>query len=410
MLPNVYPAALRPLGDEYHKRLAMRRKEINKMDRVKICCPCLFGLESVLSFEVKKLGGENVTVTDGRVVFEGDLRMVAKANLWLRTAERVGIVIGTFTAQTFTELFDQTAQLPWEEYIGIDDQFPVKGSSINSKLFSVPDCQRIIKRAIVRRFEQVYKRSVFEETGILYQVQFSIHKDVVTLLLDTTGVGLYKRGYRANSNEAPIKETLAAGIVDFARVREDSTVYDPMCGSGTLAIEAALKALNIAPGIRRRFAAQNWSCFQNGVFDELRREAASQVRRDAPFMAYASDVDPQAVRLAVENAAKAGVASRIRVHQADVSNFHTVQSGRAGVLVTNPPYGERLLDVQQAEELYRTMGSVFQAQENLNCYIISPHEAFEEFYGKKASRRRKLYNGMLKCQLFMYFHGSREPG
>ena len=276
------------------------------MEKVTLMCPCLFGLESVLSFEVKKLGGENIVVTDGRVTFDGDLSMVAKANIWLRTAERVGIVIGSFRAETFTELFDQTAELPWEQFIGEDDCFPVKGWSVNSKLFSMSDCQRIIKRAVVRRFENVYHKTLFAETGALYQIQYSIHKDQVTLVLDTSGPGLHKRGYRANANDAPIKETLAAGIVDLARVRGDSLVFDPMCGSGTLVIESALRALNIAPGIRRRFAAQGWRCFQNGLFDEARRDAASQVRRDAPFEAFASDIDPEAVRLTRENAAKAG--------------------------------------------------------------------------------------------------------
>ncbi len=373
------------------------------MKKLTLACPCLFGLESVLAFEVRKLGGENVTVTDGRVTFEGELPMVAKANIWLRTAERVGIVIGSFKAETFTELFDQTAELPWEEFIGIDDQFPVKGSSINSKLFSMSDCQRIIKRAIVRRFEKVYHKEQFSETGVLYQVQYSIHKDIVTLLLDTTGPGLHKRGYRANSNEAPIKETIAAGIVDFARVRGDSTVYDPMCGSGTLVIEAALKALNIAPGIRRRFAAQNWACFQNQIFSDIRKEATELVRRDAPFMAYASDIDPHAVQLTMENAAKAGVASRIRVRQADLADFH-VAPEQKGIVLTNPPYGERMLAVSEAETLYRTMGEVFAPDELFSYYIISPHEEFEELFGRKADRRRKLYNGMIKCQLFMYFN------
>ncbi len=378
------------------------------MEKLTLTCPCLFGLESVLSFEVRKIGGENITVTDGRVTFDGDLSMVAKANIWLRTAERVELVIGSFKAETFTELFDQTAELPWETFIGIDDRFPVKGSSINSKLFSMSDCQRIIKRAIVRRFEKVYHKELFAETGILYQVQYSIYKDVVTLMLDTTGPGLHKRGYRANSNEAPIKETIAAGIVDLARVRGDSIVYDPMCGSGTLVIEAALKALNIAPGIRRKFAAQNWTCFQNNIFNDVRRDAVNQVRRDAPFMAYASDLDPQAVQLTIENAAKAGVASRIRVHQADVADFQP-NLEQKGIVLTNPPYGERMLAVSEAEELYRTMGQVFQENDLLSYYIISPHEEFEDVFGRKAVRRRKLYNGMIKCQLYMYFHKRERP-
>lgn len=378
------------------------------MEKLTLTCPCLFGLESVLSFEVRKIGGENITVTDGRVTFEGDLSMVAKANIWLRTAERVELVIGTFKAETFTELFDQTAQLPWEKFIGIDDRFPVKGSSINSKLFSMSDCQRIIKRAIVRRFENVYHKEQFAETGILYQVQYSIHKDIATLMLDTTGPGLHKRGYRANSNEAPIKETIAAGIVDLARVRGDSIVYDPMCGSGTLVIEAALKALNIAPGIRRRFAAQNWTCFQNRIFQDVRHDAVNQVRRDAPFMAYASDLDPQAVQLTIENAAKAGVAARIRVHQGDVADFKP-NFEHKGIVLTNPPYGERMLAVSEAEELYRTMGGVFEQNDLFSYYIISPHEEFEDVFGRKATRRRKLYNGMIKCQLYMYFQKGKKP-
>lgn len=372
-------------------------------NQVRLCCPCLFGLESVLSFEIKKIGGENLEVTDGRIFFDGDLSMVARANLWLRTAERVGIVIGRFRAESFTELFDQTAALPWERFIGVDDRFPVKGSSLNSKLHSVPDCQKIVKRAIVRRFEQVYHQSLFNETGALYQVQCSIYKDMVTLLLDTTGAGLHKRGYRSNANEAPIKETLAAGIVDLARVRGDSLVYDPMCGSGTLVIEAAMKALNIAPGIRRRFTAQDWRCFQDGTFERERREAVAQVRRDAAFLAYASDNDPESVRLTQENAVKAGVASRIKVRRADLSDFRPLGTERPGIVLTNPPYGERLLDLQEAEQICRTMGEVFVPGDRTGYYIISPHDSFEELFGRPAARRRKLYNGSIRCQLFMYF-------
>lgn len=372
-----------------------------EQNKVKLICPCLFGLESTLSFEVKKLGGENVVVTDGRVVFEGDLSMVAKANFWLRTAERVGILMGTFRAETFDELFEQTAALEWERFIGVDDQFPVKGSSLNSKLFSVPDCQRIIKRAVVRRFEKVYHKEQFAETGALYQMQFLIHKDQVTLMLDTSGAGLHKRGYRANSNQAPIRETLAAGIVDLARVRGDSAVYDPMCGSGTLVIEAALKALNIAPGIRRRFAAQDWACFQDGTFEQARRDALEVVRRDAVFMAYASDTDPEAVALTRENAAKAGVAARVRVKQADVAHF--TPSVKGGIVLANPPYGERMLEMKEAQEFCRTLGSVFVPKADMSYYIISPDEEFEALFGREAKRRRKMYNGMIKCQLYMYF-------
>lgn len=374
-----------------------------EQQKLTLLCPCMFGLESVLNFEIKKLGGENIRVTDGRVIFEGGPDLVARANLWLRTAERVGILIGSFRAETFTELFDQTAELPWEQWIGVDDKFPVKGSSINSKLASIPDCQSIIKRAIVRRFEKMYDRKWFAETGALYQVQFFIHKDTVTLVIDTTGAGLHKRGYRSNSTEAPIKETLAAGIVDLARIRADSVVCDPMCGSGTLVIESALKALNIAPGIRRKFTAQTWKQFENGVFDELRREANTLVRREASFLAYASDIDEEAVRLTRENAAKAGVAARIRVSQGDIQAFEMPETGKNTVVLTNPPYGERLLDAEEARELCRVMGGVFVPGNNKSYYIISPSEEFEETFGRKAARRRKLYNGMIQCQLYMFF-------
>ncbi len=374
--------------------------------KITLLCPCLFGLESILNYEIKKIGGENIQVMDGRIQFEGDLTMVAKANLWLRTAERVGIVMGSFRAETFSQLFDGTAELPWEEWIGIKDQFPVKGSSIHSRLTSIPDCQSIIKRAIVRRFENTYHQSYFEETGVKYQVQFFLHKDIVTLVLDTSGAGLHKRGYRLKSNEAPIKETLAAGIVDLARVRPDSLICDPMCGSGTLVIEAALRAMNIAPGIHRRFAAQDWHCFSNRIFDDAREEAIAAIQRDANFLAYAFDNDPQAIKLTLENASRAGVAARIKTKQRDLKDF--TPPDRPCIILTNPPYGERMLEQNQAQELCREMGHVFAPKDNISYYIISPTEDFEEIFGRRAMRRRKLYNGMIKCNLFMYFNQHKK--
>lgn len=376
------------------------------LKKMTLLCPCLFGLESILSFEIKKIGGQSIRTTDGRVLFEGDLSMVARANLWLRTAERVGIVMGSFRAETFTQLFDGTAELPWEDLIGEDDKFPVKGSSINSKLSSIPDCQSIVKRAIVRRFEKVYGKTQYAETGAKYQVQFFLHKDIVTLVIDTSGAGLHKRGYRLNANEAPIKETLAAGMIDLARVRSDSLVCDPLCGSGTLVIEAALRALNIAPGIRRRFAAQEWKCFKNSIFDDIRREANTLVRRDANFLAYAYDNDPESVRLTKENAARAGVAARVKVRQADVSTFTPPDQGC--IVITNPPYGERMMEQDEAKELCRTLGGVFIPRDDMSYYIISPAEDFEEMFARKAIRRRKLYNGMIRCNLFMYFNQRKE--
>ncbi|MBC8545340.1 class I SAM-dependent RNA methyltransferase [Clostridiaceae bacterium NSJ-31] len=376
------------------------------MSKIKVACPCIFGLESVLSAEVKKLGVQNIEVTDGRVTFMGDLEDVAKANIWLRTAERVLIVLGSFRAETFEELFQGVKALEFENFIRKEDAFPVKGWSLNSKLHSVPDCQSIVKRAIVKRLSEKYGQNWFEETGCRVQVQFSILKNIVTVMLDTSGAGLHKRGYRQNANIAPIKETLAAGIVDLARIRNDSLVYDPFCGSGTLLIEAALYALNIAPGINRRFSAERWSIFSDDTFKRVRREALEQIDRKASFRGYGYDIDPAAVELTQENARKAGVANRFQIAQRDIADFHTDEL--RALILTNPPYGERMLEVKEAQKIYRTMGRVFERRKYLSYYIISPDEQFEDLFGSGADRRRKLYNGMIKCQLYMYFKGEPE--
>lgn len=366
-----------------------------------MCAPCLFGLESVLSGEIKRLGGEDIQTTDGRVSFTGDFALLVKANLWLRTAERVCIVLGTFEARSFTELFDNVAQLPFEEFIGKSDAFPVKGWSLKSGLHSIPDCQSIIKKAAVRRLEKAYGLPWFEETGPVHQIQFSIHKDVVTIMLDTSGAGLHKRGYRKTSTEAPIKETLAAGIVDLAHIRWDGTVVDPMCGSGTLLIEAALKAFNIAPGIRRRFAAESWASVPGELWQAEREAARAVIRRDAGFHGIGADIDALGVGLTAENAGKAGVGKKITASMADIADFKAPEGDFT--VLCNPPYGERLLELRAAEELYRTMGRVIPRRPGVNAYIISPHEDFESLFGRRADKRRKLYNGMIKCQLFMYF-------
>ncbi len=371
------------------------------MSKYKICCPCLFGLESVLNFEIKRIGGENITVTDGKIIFEGDERTVAAANIFLRTAERVLLVIGSFKAESFTELFDKTERLPFEDYIGKNDAFPVKGWSLNSKLYSVPDCQSIIKKAVVKRLGKVYSQTWFEETGSLHQLQFSIHKDEVMIMLDTTGAGLHKRGYRKESNVAPIKETLAAGIIDFARVRQDTVVYDPFCGSGTFLIESVMHGLHIAPGMRRRFSAEQWRLIPKNIWEDVRKEAVDTVKRDGKMMAYGSDIDEYSAELAKENAVKAGVGVRVKTTQCDIKDFTPEREN--SVVICNPPYGERLLEIKEAEEIYKAMGEVYSKNPNIPWYVISPHEEFEALFGKRADRRRKLYNGMIKCQLFMYF-------
>ena len=369
--------------------------------------PTLFGLEGLVADELKYAGFEGVQAENGRVFFEGDWREAARANVTVRCGERVLIVLAQFTATSFEELFQGTLETPWENFIGSLDSFPVKGWSLNSQLHSIPDCQKIIKKAVVERLKDCYGNPWFEETGPAMQIQFSIMKDDVTLMLDTSGAGLHKRGYRKNANEAPIRETLAAGIVNLARVHSDSLVCDPMCGSGTLIIESAMKALNIAPGLMRRFAMERWGCFPNGIMQDVREEAGSLIKKDAPFEGIACDIDPAAVQLTKENAAKAHVASRIRVSQRDIIKFKPEDLPMTGhkkaITLCNPPYGERLLDVQEAENLYRKMGVVFKPMKDHGYYIITPHEEFEKIFERKADKKRKLYNGMLKCQLYMYF-------
>ncbi len=367
---------------------------------IKLSCPCHFGLESVLKYEVAKIGGENISVNDGKVSFTGDENILARANICLSTAERVMIELAEFKATTFEELFQGVKSIELERWISMKDAFPVKGYSLNSTLHSVPDCQAIIKKAVVERLKQKYGISWFEETGSTVQIKFSILKDVVTIYLDTSGIGLHKRGYRRNSNSAPIKETLAAGIIDLARVRSDSVVCDPFCGSGTLLIEAGLKALKIAPGINRRFSAEKWDCIPAEVWREERTRAIDNVDRSAKFQGIGFDIDDSAVALTLDNAHKAGIKSRMKIEQADISKFRQPDNS---IVICNPPYGERLLEIREAEKIYRQMGHVFGKGSGQSSYIISPHEEFESFFGKNARKRRKLYNGMIKCQLFMYF-------
>ncbi len=372
--------------------------------KVTLSAPCHFGLESVLSSEIRRMGGENVQVTDGRVTFDGDENLIARANIGLRTAERVQLVLGRFEARSFEELFQGVRKIPFEDYIGRKDAFPVKsGWALKSQLHSIPDCQSIIKKAIVTRLQEAYGVHWFEESGPTCAIEFSIHHDQVMISLDTTGVGLHKRGYRRSSVIAPIKETLAAGIIDIAHVYPDSQLYDPFCGSGTLLIEAAMHAMRIAPGLRRRFSAEKWSWLQQKVWQQERHRAFDLIQRDATFHAYGSDIDPEAVELAQHNAKQAGVDARIEVVQRDIKDFFIPKE--KGVVICNPPYGERLLDMKAAQEIYRTMGKVFRQGFPHRYYIISPDMEFERSFGRKADKRRKLYNGMIPCQLYMYFKG-----
>lgn len=369
--------------------------------KLTLCAPCLFGIEGILGDELRRMGAENVRPENGRVLFDGDEYMLARANIQSRYAERVQILMGSFRAVTFEQLFQGVKALPWEQFIGKEDAFPVKGWSLNSTLHSVPDCQAITKKAIVERLKTAYRIDWFEETGAQFQVQVTILKDDVSVLLDTSGMGLHKRGYRANAMDAPIKETLAAAIGDVMRVRRAEQVIDPCCGSGTLLIEAGLASARIAPGIRRRFVAQGWDCIPETVWEQERERARSLEIADCRTQLIGGDIDNAALSLCHDNAAKAGVADRLHTACRDLCDFRP--EGERGVVICNPPYGERLGDVETARRIIRTMGRVFQPKPGWSYGIISPEEEFEKLFGRPANKRRKLYNGMLKCNLYLYF-------
>ncbi len=370
-------------------------------ENIKMVAPCIFGIESIAADEFKRMGFENVSAENGRVLLEGNFNMLARANINSRFAERILINMGQFKAFTFTELFDFVNSLEWENFIGPLNAFPVSGSSIDSKLHSLPDCQSIIKKAIVSRLSKKYGITWFEETGPEVKVKFTILKDNVTLMIDTSGEGLHKRGYRRKSNDAPLKETLAAAMCDLARIYPDTKLYDPFCGSGTILIESAMMAAKIAPGLRRFFAGERFDSIPQKVWQEERMRAQDLILHNIDFTATGFDIDEKCIDLTIENARLAGVKKYIYVSKGDVKDFK-IPDERC-ILVTNPPYGERLLDVHKAEELYKIMGNKFLLEQGKKYFIISPHDEFEKHFGAVADKRRKLYNGMIKCQLFMYF-------
>ncbi len=370
------------------------------MNQLTFCVPTLFGLEGIAGNELRHLGMANVKVENGRVFFSGTPLDMARANIWLRTGERVLLVVGSFRAQSFTELFDGVKSLRWEDFIPKNGAFPVKGHSINSKLFSIPDCQSIIKKAVVERLGKKYGVSWFEETGSKYQIQFSIMNDNVTLYIDTSGAGLHKRGYRAVAGAAPLRETLAAAMVELSHYRGRELFCDPFCGSGTILIEAAMIAENRAPGLLRRFAAENWNILTKNDWHSERETAKTKMfSRD--FELWGGDLDGELLRTARENSKKAGVEKYIKFENRDALRFYP--GNKSGILVTNPPYGERLGELKDTEKLYKDFGHTMSKFPDFKSYIITSHAEFEHFYGKKATKRRKLYNGMIKCEFYMYF-------
>ncbi len=368
--------------------------------RLQLVATCLFGLEHLLGEEIDALGYDRIETIDGRVTYAGDEEAIALSNVFLRYAERVYVKLGEFPARTFDELFEGTRALPWEAFVGREDAFPVKGHSINSALYSIPDCQKIVKKAVVTRLSATYGLTRFPETGVKYQIEFFILKDKASLMIDTSGAPLHKRGYRTEAVIAPIRETLAAAMAATARPREDVLFWDPLCGSGTIAIEAALLHRRIAPGRYRRFAAEAFPWVPPSLFACAREEAREGEIHDG-FEVYASDIDEGAVNLATENVRRAGVADTVKVFRADARKISA--PGRRGTIVTNPPYGERLMTPAEAERLYTELGEHFRALAPWQVYIITSHPNFGQFYGRRADKVRKLYNGMLPCFLYQYF-------
>lgn len=365
-----------------------------------------FGLESVVKRECQDLGFKNIKTFDGKVEFEGEEVDIVKANLWLRCAGRVWVKMGTFKAVTFTELFDQTKALPWEQWIPEDGKFTVVGKSVKSTLFSVPDCQAIVKKAVVEKLKETYKTDWFDETGASYTIQVGILKDTVTLAIDSSGSGLHMRGYRANAMMAPLKETLASAMVQLSYWRKDRVLIDPFCGSGTILIESAMLARNIAPGLQRKFASEEWHRIGADLWKQERKKAYEAINYDITPELYGSDLDSAAIALAKENAEKAGV---------DDCITFTVQSSTElklpkdyGFVITNPPYGERIGELQEVEDLYRNLGGLMKQNPTWSTYLITSMEYFETLFGRKANKKRKLFNGRIKTDYYQY-EGPRPP-
>ena len=375
------------------------------MTNLKFAVPCLFGLEGLAGDELRRMDMENVTVENGRVLFTGDCRAMAKANICLRTGERVLLVLTEFEATTFEQLFQGVYQTNLENFIPADGVFPVKGHCLNSRLMSVPDCQAIIKKAASKRLGEKYGVSWLPETGAKFQLQFSIMNDKVTLYLDTSGAGLHKRGYRAVGNEAPLRETLDAAMVMLTRYRGREFFWDPFCGSGTICIEAALIAKNRAPGLRRRFAAEAFPWVEASIWEEVRQEAkAKEFQGD--YRILGSDNDPKCVSLAMANSRKAGVADCITFKDGDATKLPLPTD--SGIMVCNPPYGQRMLEQQSAQRLYAAFGRHVKFADGWKKYIITSEPEFEHYFGRRANKKRKLYNGMIKCDYYMYTDNERK--
>ena len=372
------------------------------MQKYQLMATAAAGIEALVGKELRRLGYDT-QVENGRVRYQGDMRDILTTNLWLRTADRVKIIVGEFTARTFDELFEQTKALPWESFLPVDAEFPVEGRSHHSQLHNVPSVQAIVKKAIVQRLSEVYhRRTRLPETGALYSLEVAINKDQVMLTLDTTGDSLFKRGYRRNKGGAPLKENMAAALVLLAHWFTDNPFVDPVCGSGTIPIEAALIGHNIAPGINRSFACEQWTNLTPaGLSDEVRDEADAQADYDVELDIHGYDIDQNMIDIAQENCRAAGLTHDITFKQLAVKDWHTDKIN--GVIVANPPYGERLSDHEAVHELYRQMGDIYRPMTTWSKYILTADLEFEKYYGAPATKRRKLYNGALRTDLFQYW-------
>lgn len=375
------------------------------MDKMEFSVPCLFGLEGLAGDELRRLDMENVRVENGRVLFSGDGLALAKANVCLRTGERVLIVLADFKATTFEELFQGVYRANLEDYIPKDGVFPVKGHCLNSQLMSVPDCQAIVKKAASRRLGEKYGVNWLPETGAKYQLQFSIMNDRVQLYLDTTGPGLHKRGYRANGNDAPLRETLAAAMVMLTHYRGREFLWDGFCGSGTIPIEAALIAKNKAPGAFRRFSAEAFSWLDPKLWGQVRTEAKDK-EFHGNYRILGSDNDPKCVSLSMANARKAGLGDLIEFKDGDATKMSLPTE--EGIFIANPPYGQRMMEQKSAQRLYADLGRHLRYADGWKKYIITSEPEFEHYFGARADKRRKLYNGMIKCDYYMYLNGQRK--
>ncbi|ALS20967.1 MULTISPECIES: THUMP domain-containing class I SAM-dependent RNA methyltransferase [Paenibacillus] len=370
-------------------------------DSIEIIATSPMGLEAVVAREVRNLGYDQVTVENGRVTFVGDYLAICRANLWLRTADRVLVKMGQFKAATFDELFEGVKALPWPDWIPEDGEFPVEGRSHKSQLSSVPACQGIVKKAIVESMKRRYGTEWFRETGGRFVIEVSLLNDIATLTLDTTGPGLHKRGYRKLVTEAPLKETMAAALVLLSRWQAERPLYDPFCGSGTIPIEAAMIGWNLAPGLRRSFNAEKWPLIPNELWSQAREEAYDLVKDDIPLQITGSDIDRKAIDVALAAAKAAGLAKELTLQVLPVAKV--MPRGDYGCIITNPPYGERLGDHGEAERAIRQFSHLYGQLPTWSAFILSPNKQLEHHMGRKTDKKRKLFNGRIECSLYQYF-------